>query len=61
MRDDMDHLMAPLATIGPERSLDGFEQAVLHGVAKRREDSRYGDGFAFAYDFTTLEQLLADF
>ena len=40
MRDDMDHLMAPLATIGPERSLDGFEQAVQHGVAKRREDSR---------------------
>ena len=40
MQDDMDHLMARLAAVGPERSLDGFEQAVLRGVAKQREDIR---------------------
>ena len=40
MRDDMDHLMARLAAVGPERSLDGFEQSVLRGVAKQREEIR---------------------
>lgn len=40
MQDDMDHLMARLAAVGGERSLDGFEQAVLRGVAKQREDIR---------------------
>lgn len=40
MRDDMDHLMARLAVVRLDRSLDGFEQAVLLGVAKRREDLR---------------------
>jgi len=40
MRDDMDHLMARLAAVGPERSLDGFEQAVMRGVAKQREEIR---------------------
>ena len=40
MQDDIDHLMARLAALGPERSLDGFEQAVLRGVAKQREDIR---------------------
>ena len=39
MPDDMDHLMARLAAIGPERSLDGLEEAVLHGVARRREEA----------------------
>ena len=38
MRDDLDHLMSRLASAGPERSLDGLEQAVLLGVAERRED-----------------------
>ena len=46
MRDDMDHLMARLAATGPERSLDGFEQAVLRGVAKRREDIRAAHALA---------------
>lgn len=40
MQDDMDHLMTRLAAVGPERSLDGFEQAVLRGVAQQREDIR---------------------
>ena len=40
MRDDMDQLMARLAARSPERSLDGFEQAVLRGVAKQRDDIR---------------------
>ncbi len=40
MRDDMDHLMARLAATGPERSLEGLEQAVLGGVAHRRDDAR---------------------
>ena len=38
MRDDMDHLMGRLATTRPERSLDGFEHAVLHGISQRREE-----------------------
>ena len=40
MRDDMDQLMARLAARSPERSLAGFEQAVLRGVAKQRDDIR---------------------
>lgn len=46
MRDEMDHLMARLAAFGPERSLDGFEQAVLRGVAQRREDIRATNALA---------------
>ena len=38
MRDDIDDLMARLAATRLERSLDGFEHAVLHGVAKQREE-----------------------
>ena len=38
MRDDLDHLMSRLADGRSERSLDGFEHAVLQGVAKRREE-----------------------
>ena len=40
MRDDMDHLMARLASTGPERSRDGLEQAVRSGVAPPRDDAR---------------------
>lgn len=40
MRDEIDHLMARLASAEPERSLEGFEQAVLNGVAHRREEVR---------------------
>ena len=40
MRDDVDHLMARLAAVGAERSLDGLEQAVLRGVARQREEIR---------------------
>lgn len=40
MRDDMDQLIGRLASMGPERSLDGFEHAVLSGVARRRDEVR---------------------
>jgi hypothetical protein len=40
MRDDMDHLLARLAARGPGGSLDGFEEDVLRGIARRREDMR---------------------
>ncbi|MDB5467006.1 MAG: hypothetical protein JWQ46_1768 [Phenylobacterium sp.] len=42
MRDDLDQLMAHLAASGPDRSLEGFEDAVLRGVARRREELRAG-------------------
>ena len=38
MRDDLDHLISRLADGRPDRSLAGFEHAVLQGVARRRED-----------------------
>jgi hypothetical protein len=40
MRDDLDEVMARLAAGGVERSLDGFEDAVLRGIAQRREEVR---------------------
>lgn len=46
MRDDMDQLMARLAAGSPERSLDGFEQAVLRDLAQRREDIRATNALA---------------
>ena len=46
MRDDMDHLMARLAGTGPERSLDGLEEAVLQGVAQLREEAKTAKALA---------------
>lgn len=40
MSDDLDDLLARLAQSASETSLDGLEEAVLGGVARRRESAR---------------------
>lgn len=47
MRDNLDELMARLAARGADRSLDGLEDAVLRGVARRREDVRTTQALSF--------------
>ena len=46
MRDEIDHLLAQFASAGPERSLEGFEQAVLSGISHLREDARTAKALA---------------
>lgn len=46
MPDDLDELLTRLARTTPETSLDGLEQAVLSGVARRRESARAAKALA---------------
>ncbi|MBL8772395.1 MAG: hypothetical protein JNK30_13520 [Phenylobacterium sp.] len=40
MANDLDHMLARLAQLTPAASLDGFEEGVLAGLARRREEAR---------------------
>ena len=40
MTNDLDHMLARLGRLGPGPALDGFEDLVLRGIARRREDAR---------------------
>jgi hypothetical protein len=46
MSNDLDELLARLARVTPEASLDGLEDAVLSGVARRRESARAANALA---------------
>jgi len=40
MANDLDHMLARLAQQAPDASLDGFEDGVLAGLARRRDELR---------------------
>lgn len=40
MSNDLDHMLARLAQQAPDTSLEGFEDGVLAGLARRREAAR---------------------
>jgi len=59
MRDDLDELLGRLATDGPARSPDGLEEAVLRGVARRREEARTVQALSQPYRIASVGVALA--